>query len=56
MRRANPALEQELVESVVEADSVSQFLILILNNNIEYAASYFKHAENYMQFKLFSLV
>jgi hypothetical protein len=56
MRRANPALEQELVESVVEADSVSQFLILILNNNIEYAASYFKYAENYMQFKLFSLV
>ena len=56
MRRANPALEQELVESVVEADSVSQFLILILNNNIEYAASYFKHSENYMQFKLFSLV
>ncbi|KAJ6678040.1 BTB/POZ AND TAZ DOMAIN-CONTAINING PROTEIN 3 [Salix viminalis] len=46
MRRANPALEQELVESVVEADLVGQFLILISNNNIEYAASYFKHVEN----------
>lgn len=29
MKRANPALEQELVESVVEADSVSQFLIFL---------------------------
>ncbi|KAJ6677558.1 BTB/POZ AND TAZ DOMAIN-CONTAINING PROTEIN 3-RELATED [Salix viminalis] len=56
MRRANPALEQELVESVVEADLVGQFLILISNNNVEYAASYFKHVENYMQFKLFSFV
>lgn len=26
MKRANPALEQELLESVVEADSVSQIL------------------------------
>jgi hypothetical protein len=32
MKRANPALEQELVESVVEADSVSQFLIFVANN------------------------
>ncbi|KAJ6419523.1 hypothetical protein OIU84_029594 [Salix udensis] len=46
MRRANPSLEQELVESVVEADLVGQFLILIPNNNIEYASSYFKHVEN----------
>lgn len=33
MKHANPALEQELVESVVEADSVSQFLIFVLNDN-----------------------
>ena len=33
MKRANPALEQELVESVVEADSVSQFLILVCSKS-----------------------
>lgn len=32
MKRANPALEQELVESMVEEDSVSQFLFLVCLN------------------------
>lgn len=30
MRRVNPALEQELLESVVEADSVSESLLCML--------------------------
>ncbi|KAG6742348.1 hypothetical protein POTOM_053219 [Populus tomentosa] len=36
MKRANPALEQELVESVVEADSVSQkrFFILVCSDGV----------------------
>ena len=29
MRRANPRLEQELLESVVEADSVREFLLAL---------------------------
>lgn len=33
MKRANPALEQELVESVVEEDSVSQLLFLFWANS-----------------------
>lgn len=32
MKRANPALEQELVESVVDEDSVRQFLFLFWSN------------------------
>lgn len=33
MKRVNPALEQELLECVVEADAVSQFLFLLQTNS-----------------------
>ncbi|KAJ6418992.1 hypothetical protein OIU84_029154 [Salix udensis] len=48
MRRANPTLEQELVKSVVEANLVGQFLILVSNNNVEYAASYKQPHESFL--------
>lgn len=38
MKRANPALEQELLECVVEADSVSQFMLFVQTNLFYFCA------------------